>query len=466
MISKVNKLLLIFSLFIYNCSSVFAYTFVEDDNKDKVNSDIINIYELKEQYEFFAGKQTVKNYSKSTSNQYWWPVGSIETEEINDKLFAKGEPYPTTITSKFGSQEDFRVTGHGAIDLAPGTQPGVVPVIASKAGKVIYPTDISQTQYDDNGTLDTDVSLSNTVKIEHADGTTTLYGHLAKNSITVLSGEQVEQGQVIGYIGNSGKSSGTHLHFEMRDSQGNKIDPLLYVSMENPRPMSFGTTDGFSLTTTTLSKEEFVAKMNDYATRSGKVGFKNNFANHAEEIYDTSVSAGVNPELVVVTAGTEHGWDLGDCAYTHNYWGLGVYNGKSCSSGERYSSLSEGIKGYASYISSYTEGGSHAAMITQRYNERLNAGCDSSGYGLPGTLIGMQSVYSWVGNYRLNPGSAGSGGCHALNIMYGDNYCNTVPTCKNQPCSEESKTTVCEQSDYTAWQVKQKIEFRYNIFGL
>ena len=79
----------------------------------------------------------------------------------------------------------------------------------------------------------------------------------------------------------------------------------------------------------------------------------------------------------------------------------------------------------------------------------------------------MQSIYSFVGKYRYNPGTAGLGGCYYLNILYGQNYCSTVPTCVGKSnCSESSLTTVCEQNDYTAWQVKKKVQLRYDIFGL
>jgi len=79
----------------------------------------------------------------------------------------------------------------------------------------------------------------------------------------------------------------------------------------------------------------------------------------------------------------------------------------------------------------------------------------------------MQSIYSSIGTYRYNPGSWGLGGCKYLNIIYGENYCSTVSTCAGSSnCPVESKTTVCEQNDYTAWQVKGKISMRYDIFGL
>ena len=121
--------------------------------------------------------------------------------------------------------------------------------------------------------------------------------------------------------------------------------------------------------------------------------------------------------------------------------------------------MEEGIKKYAETINSYLEGGSHDSMITSRYNARHSAGCDPSGHGLPGTLAGMQSVYSWIGNHRYNPGGSGQGGCYYLNIIYGSGYCSSKPTCP-QPysgCPDASKTTVCEQNDYTIYQLKDKV---------
>jgi hypothetical protein len=77
----------------------------------------------------------------------------------------------------------------------------------------------------------------NYVLIEHSDGYSTLYGHMLRGTITVSTGDTVEQGQVIGKMGTSGSSTGIHLHFEVRDPNGNKVDPELYVDMNNPKPL-------------------------------------------------------------------------------------------------------------------------------------------------------------------------------------------------------------------------------------
>jgi murein DD-endopeptidase MepM/ murein hydrolase activator NlpD len=54
----------------------------------------------------------------------------------------------------------------------------------------------------------------------------TLYGH--QSSIIVSSGQNVSQGQVIGYVGSTGKSTGCHLHFEVRVN-GDPVDPRAYL---------------------------------------------------------------------------------------------------------------------------------------------------------------------------------------------------------------------------------------------
>ena len=64
----------------------------------------------------------------------------------------------------------------------------------------------------------------NCVQIKHANGYVTLYGHQSR--IATSMGKKVVQGQVIGYVGSTGTSTGAHLHFGVKDASGSFIDPM------------------------------------------------------------------------------------------------------------------------------------------------------------------------------------------------------------------------------------------------
>ena len=80
------------------------------------------------------------------------------------------------------------------------------------------------------------------VMIEHANGTRTLYGHLKKRLVNV--GDVVEGGQLVGWGGNTGRSSGPHLHFEIRYGEVN-IDPATVFNIEEGTLLE--NTDHFSI---------------------------------------------------------------------------------------------------------------------------------------------------------------------------------------------------------------------------
>jgi murein DD-endopeptidase MepM/ murein hydrolase activator NlpD len=64
------------------------------------------------------------------------------------------------------------------------------------------------------------------VKLDHGEGIVTLYGHMSQ--LAAKPGQEVRRGQLIGYVGSTGASTGPHLHFEVR-VDGAKLDPLLYL---------------------------------------------------------------------------------------------------------------------------------------------------------------------------------------------------------------------------------------------
>lgn len=81
-------------------------------------------------------------------------------------------------------------------------------------------------------TLDTGkVGYGKQITIKQADGTYALYGHLSK--IDVAQGQAISSGEYIGKVGNTGNSTGSHLHFEIRNKNkyGSDIDPLGWLKM-------------------------------------------------------------------------------------------------------------------------------------------------------------------------------------------------------------------------------------------
>lgn len=67
-------------------------------------------------------------------------------------------------------------------------------------------------------------SLGNWVEVQHPDGTFALYAHLSAFG-NISLGENIGAGSVIGAVGNTGRSTGPHLHFELHDRDGQPMDP-------------------------------------------------------------------------------------------------------------------------------------------------------------------------------------------------------------------------------------------------
>ncbi|HEY0109631.1 MAG TPA: M23 family metallopeptidase, partial [Fibrella sp.] len=100
----------------------------------------------------------------------------------------------------------------------------VVSVVAAAPGTIIS----KQDGYDDQscGSFATGGQW-NAVYVRHDDGSVAWYGHLKRGSLTTKrAGERVTEGEFLGYIGSSGRSSGPHLHFEVYDASNKLIDPF------------------------------------------------------------------------------------------------------------------------------------------------------------------------------------------------------------------------------------------------
>lgn len=122
------------------------------------------------------------------SGTYFWPVGG------------------GYISDTFGGSR-----GHKGLDIAA---PYGTPIYAAESGTVIK----AGNKYDGYG---------NCVNISHADGNVTVYAHMS--SIAINYGDYVVKGQLIGYVGSTGYSTGNHCHFEVR-TNGYYNNPADYVS--------------------------------------------------------------------------------------------------------------------------------------------------------------------------------------------------------------------------------------------
>ncbi len=123
-----------------------------------------------------------------------------------------GPPVWGRITSRFGYRRDpfdGRYEFHDGVDIRA---PWGTPVRATAEGKVIY--------------AGWKAGYGKTVIIRHAFGFRTLYAHMSK--IKVKPGRWVKSGQIIGYVGSTGRSTGPHVHYEVwRYSR--KQNPLKYM---------------------------------------------------------------------------------------------------------------------------------------------------------------------------------------------------------------------------------------------
>lgn len=127
-------------------------------------------------------------------------------------------PVAGTITSQFGHRVDpitGEVSSHTGTDIAcaEGT-----PILAAADGIVTVA----------NGLDSWGGSYGYYIQIDHGGGLETLYAHCS--SICVTTGQQVQAGQVIGYVGHTGRATGSHLHLEV-SVDGNRADVLRYFTL-------------------------------------------------------------------------------------------------------------------------------------------------------------------------------------------------------------------------------------------
>ena len=161
----------------------------------------------------FDGNWAYRDYPSLTGNS----SGGGTTVSSKSRVLQTQE---NKITRGFGN-------GHSGVDLGWQTTQ-TDGILAHSDGKVVF----CQTGQKNNQGSTGNASYGNCVKIQHANGYYTLYAHLS--DVTTSLGATVKKGQVIGHMGNTGNSYGTHLHFEVRKNASTCIDPAPYINADLP----------------------------------------------------------------------------------------------------------------------------------------------------------------------------------------------------------------------------------------
>ncbi|KKI93141.1 hypothetical protein WQ54_06325 [Bacillus sp. SA1-12] len=140
----------------------------------------------------------------------------VEAQSYIDELEDNWvQPVDGVITDTFGTRNG----NHKGIDIAAPDGEKIVSVSAGNVKKSYYSD-----------------TYGHVVFVEHPEGYETVYAHLSKRLVS--EGEKVQKGQTIGIIGNTGISTGTHLHFELHEGEWtyekeHALDPIFVFGLSN-----------------------------------------------------------------------------------------------------------------------------------------------------------------------------------------------------------------------------------------
>jgi hypothetical protein len=205
-------------------------------------------------------------------------------------------------------------------------------------------------------------SYGNYVKIKHDNNYYTLYAHMVYKSVKVKTGDKVKKGELLGSMGNTGHSSGAHLHFEVRRGD-NLINPTTYLTEDLPKENKMSSDVTYkigdvvninavyvssestvklkpSITTGTITKIIKSAR-NPYLLDNGNIGWINDKCIFPKTIFKTiincsylnlrSTSSYGNNIYTSVKSGTKVEY-LG----IENGWAKVIYNNKTLYCGVNY----------------------------------------------------------------------------------------------------------------------------------
>lgn len=377
-------------------------------------------------------------------------AGDTATDETilcdgNIKLAILGELTPPVSLTEgqlitFDSDTNYGYSGvflHNGVDLtekSTNTKPGDNVYSVYKEGVVLEST--YDNTFSDKKVNGGWVKINYKMKVEKNEiDFIILYGGLSKESLTLKKGDKVDNKQVIGKVGTAaeseeGKEAG--IHFGFYDNLSKR-----YLNPVNLFIPCYREDDDSALKVheISISKSDFNKATRDHLNKLGSSSSCAAMKDwDLDKVYEISASNGLNPEFVIIRALKEgcSPYSKGLTSY-NNYWGIGCYNGVSLSKCTSYSSFENGVKGLSNL------------KIVKESN----------------TLFELMSKYSYLGDFWLNPGNSGDGGCYffssikkymtADRVSTVETYCAAGKSCKKGGKGECLATTDEDKKAYTKY---------------
>lgn len=197
-------------------STVTLYNTIDDYNKQSHGNGM-------SQYgAYYLATEENRDYKYILNYYYGGTVNKIAS--INKEGYTKPITSFSMITGEFtgycGSGN-----AHSGIDFAAAAG---TPVYAAHSGTIVKEYTYASNCY---GHCSSTQGVGIGYKIDNGDGTYSMYMHFSKTA-GFHTGDTVTAGEVIGYVGNTGSSTGNHLHYGMKDSSGNDINPRNYLPLD------------------------------------------------------------------------------------------------------------------------------------------------------------------------------------------------------------------------------------------
>jgi formylglycine-generating enzyme required for sulfatase activity/murein DD-endopeptidase MepM/ murein hydrolase activator NlpD len=159
-------------------------------------------------YKLFSLKSSNQYKSWSYQYRYFHATGYSLSKAVDN--YAYGIPYDSK--NKFEVSQGYLAQhSHHNTYALDWDMPESTPIYAARSGKVTF----VEQSFSEAGWSEYYLDKANFIEIQHSDATIATYVHLMKNGAIVEPGETVSKGDLLGYSGNTGYSTGPHLHFEV-----------------------------------------------------------------------------------------------------------------------------------------------------------------------------------------------------------------------------------------------------------